>query len=263
MGQRYHARSHWGLKIPSDNDVYCQEEKETGKLHLTSVGWNLPGPRPAWLMQPQQGSFLMFPPPCSSFLFWKGHCHWHMLSGRDIFYVSLFSALSPSVHPVLTVYCWYCLKGKHFLGGTDLSSPSKVTAGIFDYLMGLADYEKACLLWGSWERENGQVDAWIWLNYAWTMHELLPFQQSHRGSDGRLQARIGTSSQQAGKSLQIVLPLAEDRELSISAGAGERNLHILPIPEISAWQKQLFFCIKQLCCKIAWLHQCRLSPEGF
>lgn len=174
-------------------------------------------------------------------------------------FLCLISVSASSPHCVLLIL----LEGEAFSWRHWFEFPSKVTAGIFDYLMGLADYEKACLLWGSWERENGQVDAWIWLNYAWTMHELLPFQQSHRGSDGRLQARIGTSSQQAGKSLQIVLPLAEDRELSISAGAGERNLHILPIPEISAWQKQLFFCIKQLCCKIAWLHQCRLSPEGF
>lgn len=72
-----------------------------------------------------------------------------MLSGRDIFSVFLFSAFisvsASSPHCVLLIL----LKGKHLLGGTDLSRPSKVTAGICDYLMGLADYEKACLRWGS------------------------------------------------------------------------------------------------------------------
>lgn len=62
---------------------------------------------------------------------------------EGVFSVFLFSTFisigASSPHRVLLIL----LKGKHFLRGTDLSHPSKVTAGICDYLMGLADYEKA------------------------------------------------------------------------------------------------------------------------
>lgn len=92
------------------------------------------------------------------------------------------------------------------------------------------------------------------------------FQQSHKHRIRWVAAGRNLESEHQASTegnLRIVLPLAEDQQLSTSAGAGERNLQRLPIPKMSAWQKQLFFCSKQLCCKIALLHQCRPSPEGF
>lgn len=102
------------LKIPIDNNALCQEEKEIRELHLDFCRLE-PGPRPARLMQPQQGSFFMFPCPCSSSSFLNGHCHWHTLSERGIFSVCFFSAFifagASSPHCVLLIL----LKGKHFL----------------------------------------------------------------------------------------------------------------------------------------------------
>lgn len=76
-----------------------------------------------------------------------------MLPGRDIFSVFLFSIFfsvhASSPHCILLIL----LKGKHLLGGTDLSRLSMVTAGICDYLMGLADYEKACFTVGFLRKE--------------------------------------------------------------------------------------------------------------
>lgn len=68
------------------------------------------------------------------------------------------------------------------------------------------------------------------------MHEVLMVisakPQAQDQTDGCRSGSEHQVSKQRG--LWIVLPLAEDRELSISAGAGERNLHRLPIPKISA-----------------------------
>lgn len=173
---------------------FAKKKRKLGSSTWTSVGSNA-APDPPGFCSPSKGVSFTFLCPCSPFFCWNGHCHSHTLSGRDIFSVFLLSAFisfgASSPHRVLLIL----LKGKHWF-----ESASKVAAGICDYLMGLVDYEKACLLWGSWERENGQVDAWMWLSYAWNPDGHFGKARS-TGSDGQLQVRIGTSSQQAGKSL--------------------------------------------------------------
>lgn len=64
------------------------------------------------------------------------------------------------------------------------------------------------------------------------------------------------------RSLWIVLPLAEDRELSISARAGERNLHILPIPKISAWKKAAFLLHQTVLLKNSFPASMQTKPRG-
>lgn len=98
-----------------------------------------PDPRPVWLMQPQQGSFFTFPPPCSSCSGMSTVTETCCQEGIFLCVPFLHLYLHQCIQPSLLIL----LKGKHFLRGTDLSRPSKVAAGIYDYLMGLADYEKA------------------------------------------------------------------------------------------------------------------------
>lgn len=68
------------------------------------------------------------------------------------------------------------------------------------------------------------------------MHEvLMAISAKPKAQDQMGGCRSGLEHQASKQgSLRIVLPLAEDQQLSISAGAGERNLHRLPIPKISA-----------------------------
>lgn len=55
-------------------------------------------------------------------------------------------------------------------------------------------------LWGSQERKNGQVDAWISVKLCMKADGHVR-KAIGTGSDGLLQVRIGRSSQQAGRSL--------------------------------------------------------------
>lgn len=68
------------------------------------------------------------------------------------------------------------------------------------------------------------------------MHEVLLAISAKPQAQGQMGGCRSGSEHQTSKqgSLWIVLPLAEDQQLSISAEAGERNLHRLPIPKISA-----------------------------
>lgn len=83
--------------------------------------------------------------------------------------------------------------------------------------------------------EKEKIDRWMLgsgLNYAEVLMTILAKPQAQDQMDG---CRSGLEHQVSKqKGLWIVLPLEEDRELSISAGTGERNLHRLPIPKISA-----------------------------
>lgn len=79
-------------------------------------------------------------------------------------FFSIFISVHASIpHHILLIL----LKGKHLFQGTDLSRLSSVTAGICDYLMGLADYEKACFTVGF--PRKGKMGRWTFgsqLNYA-------------------------------------------------------------------------------------------------
>lgn len=79
-------------------------------------------------------------------------------------FFSIFISVHASIpHRILLIL----LKGKHLFQGTDLGRLSTVTAGICDYLMGLADYEKACFTVGFLRKEK--MGRWTFgsqLNYA-------------------------------------------------------------------------------------------------
>lgn len=139
------------FKIPNSKNAHCQKEKQTGEISLNFSGWDV-APEPFGLHCPARE----FPqiPNFSFSLFWRSHCHWDILAGTDIFSVflnSIFISFHASIpRPILLIL----LKGKHFFQDTDLSQLSMVTAGICDYLMGLADYEKACFTVGVLRKEK-------------------------------------------------------------------------------------------------------------
>lgn len=175
------------LKIPIDNNALCQEEKEIRELHLDFCRLE-PGPRPARLMQPQQGSFFMF-----LFLVLEWALSLTHVVRKGYFLCVLF----------LCLYLRRCIQsslctadiaeGEAFSWGTDLSRPSKVAAGISDYLMGLADYEKAFavgfLRKGKWP--GGCLGVVKLCMKSWWS-----FRRSHKH-----RIRWAISSHQAGKSL--------------------------------------------------------------
>lgn len=108
-----------------------------------------PGPRTAWLYAAPAREFPHIPTSLFLFLVLEWALSLRQVVRKGYFSVFLFSTFisvsASSPHSVLLIL----LKGNHFLRGTDLSRPSKIAVGICDYLMGLVDYEKACLLWGS------------------------------------------------------------------------------------------------------------------
>lgn len=146
VGQRYHAWSHRGLKSQVITMPIAKKKRKLGTALGTSAGWNLQNcmayAAPArefphvptslflflvleWALSlthvVRKGYFLCFPFLC----LYRCHCIQSSLCAADIAEVEAFS--------------W-----RHWF-----ERLSKVTAGICDYLMGLADYEKLCLLWGS------------------------------------------------------------------------------------------------------------------
>lgn len=78
----------------------------------------------------------------------------YFLPGRVIFSVFLFFIFNLCLCIQSSPYTAVIAEGKAFTGGTDLSQLSMVTAGICDYLMGLADYEKACFTVGFLRKEE-------------------------------------------------------------------------------------------------------------
>lgn len=152
MGQSYHACSHRGSKSQAITMPTAKKKRKLGSSPRTSAGWSL-APDPPGLCSPSKGvssrSHLLVPLSCSGMGTVTEIC-----CQEGIFLCVPFLRLY--LHQCIQSSLLILLKGKHFLRGTDLSRPSKVAAGICDYLMGLADYEKACLLWGSWEREMGR-----------------------------------------------------------------------------------------------------------
>lgn len=201
----------------------AKKNRKLGSSTWTSAGWNL-APDLHGLCSPSKGVFscchLLVPLSCSGMGTATDACCQEGIFSMCSFFLPI-SVSASSPHCVLLIL----LKGKHFLGGTDLSRPSKVTAGICDYLMGLADYEKACLLLGSWERDNGQVDAWICLNYAWNP-------DGHFGkatsTDQMGGCRPGLEHQASKQgSLWIVLPICRGLRVKyFSRGRWEKPSHI-------------------------------------
>lgn len=252
------------LKIPSDNNAHCQEEQEIGELGLNFSGLD-PGPRRAWLMQPQQGSFLRFPPPCSSSLFWKGQCHWDMLPGRDIF-----------CFPFFHLYLCRCIQSSLYTA--DIAEGKAFTRR---HWFESTEYGHSRHLWlvdgisRLWESmfhcgvpEKGKMGRWMLgsrLNYAWRPDGHVK-KAVGTGSDGVLQVRIGRLSQQAGRSLDCPIIYRGSRFKYFSQARWEKPAQITSVPFIRyVWvldKSSLAFCIKRFCCKIALLHQCRLSPGG-
>lgn len=152
MGQRYQTSSHRNSKSQTNSkNGHCQKRIANWGDQLELL-WAGTWPQNCLNYAAQQGSFLKFPAfpfPCSGGVIATG-TSWQ----AQIFYVffnSIFISLHASIPcPVLLIL----LKGKHFFQGTDLSQLSMVTAGICDYLMGLADYEKACFTVGFLRKEK-------------------------------------------------------------------------------------------------------------
>lgn len=147
VGQKYCACSHRGSKSQAVLMLIAKKNRKLGGFCLNFSGQE-PGPRPTWRMQPREMSFLRFPPPGSSSCSGEGSTAIETWCGAGIFSIflsSIFISVHASApHRILLI----ALKGKHLLGGTELSRLSMVTAGVCDYLMGLADYEKACFTVG-------------------------------------------------------------------------------------------------------------------
>lgn len=107
-----------------------------------------------------------------------------------------------------------------------MSRLSSVTAGICDYLMGLADYEKACFTVGF--PRKGKMGRWTFgsqLNYAWRPDGCV--READTGSDGLLQVRIGRSGQQAGRSLDHAITYRGSRFKYFNQARWEKHA---PIP---------------------------------
>lgn len=216
MGQRYHACSYRGSKSQLITMPFAKKKRKLGSSTWTSAGWNL-APDPPGLCNPSKGvsscSHVLVPLSCSGMgTVTDTRCQ------KGVFSLCAFSLpLSSPVHPVLTMYA-DITEGEAFPWGTDLSRPSKVAAGISDYLMGLADYEKAFavgfLRKGKWP--GGCLDVVKLCMKSWWSFSAKPQAQDQMGD-----CRSGLEYQASKQgSLWIVLLLAEDRELNISAQPG-------------------------------------------
>lgn len=143
------------LKIPSDNNAHCQKEGNWGARLECLCAETWPQTHLAYAATARE--FLQIPTSFFLFLVLERALplrQGRFLPGRVIFSIFLFSIFisvcASSPHHMLLLL----LRQKHLLRGTDLSRLSMVTAGICDYLMGLADYEKACFTVGFLRKEK-------------------------------------------------------------------------------------------------------------